>query len=166
MPLEDSVRIGRHQVQLQRFHPLPRSWIAPGGIVWLGLAVYLLGLLGIYGATAGYVPAVHRGIPYVAPEHRLRAIDVQRLIGGQVIRNARGDIVLDPAADRIRIATIDKNGTTVPRFETSPDSESPRHVVVLIPRPGLQYRDVVAALDAILADPPAKAVSVWIAPPM
>ena len=75
-------------------------------------------------------------------------------------------MVLDPRVDRIRIVTVDRSGRSTARFESAPQSESLRQVVVLIPGKDSNYGDLIAALDRLHSQAPSPPHEIWIAAPM
>ena len=65
------------------------EWTQLGGILWVGISIWLLILLGLFAVTVGFRPAIYYGIEYELPSHRLGEIDIQRLLGGQIVRLTR-----------------------------------------------------------------------------
>ena len=155
---------GRTKLTYQRLRVI--AWTEPGGIVWVGVATWLLIFLGTYAVTAGYVPAQYFGLPYDLPAARLNWSDVRHLRLGGAIAYLDGQLLIDPGADTLLFVTMDSTGrvTTHLRPSSRSGAASVRRVAVLQPGAGAAYADVIAALDLVLANEvPVHAI--WIATP-
>jgi len=148
----------------------PRSllaWTRVGGIVWMGVAIWLLILLGTYAVTTGgIVPASHSGIAYDLPAHRIRALDIQRLLVHQPVRDVEGQIVIDPSSDSIQVVAVGQSGRVAVKFASVPDRSVRQTVVVLIPDPDASYEDVVTAMDQLRSQNSSVPLKTWIAAPL
>jgi len=130
------------------YEPLaPPIWTNPGGIVWVGLATWLLINFGVYAAAGGAFVLGHpAGIGYLA-DHRLRPVDLQQIVAGRPVRDAQGRIAIDPAVDSVRVFVIDESGRTELTFATESRADEGRPVFVFVPHPEASYADIVAAID-------------------
>jgi hypothetical protein len=139
--------------------------VKPGGIVWVGLAIWLLILLGCWAISEGYGVLPYRGVEYYLHHHRLRSADIQRIIGGAPVIDAKGDIVIDPAAQDIEVYSVDCEGATEIRFVSTADKPAGRTIIIIIPDPKTEYQNVISGLDDLLGESGGPRPEVWIAAP-
>jgi len=130
------------------------------------LAIWLLILLGLYSIYTGFLSGRDRGIAYDLPHHRLRDGDIQRILGRQPVRDARGRIVIDPDEEHIEIVVVDSSGESALRFISQPSQLSSWRLVVLVPDRITSYQDVIAAADKAAQEEPEKRLRLWISSPM
>jgi hypothetical protein len=170
--LHDGVH--RSQADKVRITPRPRwartahwfNWAGPGGWTWTYAWLWVFFLLWIFGLLYGYnFPRVH-GISHELPAIRLSTTHVQRVIGGQPIRDNSGNVLLDPQTTGVTILSIDETGRAELRYRSDPGIPGARETVIVIPAPDCEYRHVVRAIESIesgeldLAPPPDR---LWLA---
>jgi len=133
----------------------------------VGIAIWLLILLGTYAiTTGGIVPASHQGLAYDLPSHRIRFLDIQRLIAREQVRDVEGQVVIDPAFDSVRVVTVGPSGHVVTKFTSAPTHTPRKTFVVLIADPDACYADVVAAIDRLRNQGSDSPSDIWIAGPL
>lgn len=89
---------------------LPRIpiWTEPGGIVWMGVAVWLLYMIALWGVLG--IPRQYKGVSYEIQERRLREVDIRRVLAGQSVSDGLGNAIIDPLEDQIEIVVVDSSG--------------------------------------------------------
>jgi len=130
------------------------------------LAVWILGLLGVYAAINGIVPFSGHGVSYRLDNHRPRPVDIRRLLSGQPVRDLRGTVVVDPAVDTVTIVVARANGEAELRFRSVPDTQPSRNVVIIVPSSEASYQDVVHAMDQVTTGTDGASVEVLLATAM
>ena len=66
--------VRRHRYSYQS--PCPPIWTGLGGIVWMGVAVWLLINFGVFAISGGFFDPYPAGVTYNLPDHRLRSTDI------------------------------------------------------------------------------------------
>ena len=139
------------------------NWMGPGGIVWVFVSHRIALLLVLYGVTAGgfaYGPA--RGIPYSLPTHRLRDVDLVRLVGGQVVLGSNGLPVIDPATSTIAIYALRNGNLPELKYQSGVVSADQTMVYILMIDNEVTYCDLVKAMDEF--DSSYDNARIWLAP--
>jgi hypothetical protein len=140
------------------------NWTRFGGIVWVGLFTWILILFMVWGiSVGGFLPNNDGGLLYDLRHHRIRAIDIQRILGGSPVKEAGGGIVMDPSTDRIEIYTVGSPEQSRLMFTTLPSQPSDRRFVILIPDNEASYQDLVTAMDDPARDRSLQPTQVYIA---
>jgi len=141
----DSVRRTRRPPYAR--HALWTNWVSPGGVVWLFVCLRLFLLLWTYGVFTGFLMHSGWGIPYWLPERKLASVDLQRLLGGEPVRDGTGRVLIDPQGRDLTVLAIDENGSVELKYEKTDGSEERRRVVILIPHEDCEYQHIIDAMD-------------------
>ena len=162
MPAIRTTAICHRGTRLAYVSPDIPDWVGLGGIVWVGVAVWLLIHFGLFAASGGaIVEATYYGLEYRPPAHTLTAADLQRILGGSPVRDSQGAIVIDPSSDLVQVVHIDSSGTARLAFQSTPEFPPKREAVVVLSSPQATYQSVITALEELPAS--TSGAELWLA---
>ena len=148
MPLVRHKTRGRSRLTYEQLPAI--VWTQLGGIVWVGVALWITIHLGAFAVTAGLAPARNFGIPIDISNPKLDEADARHLRLGGAISDLQGNLLIDPRVDRLLFVTVGQGGRVVTELQASSNNAaSPKRVVAILqPRNDGTYGEFVRALDA------------------